>query len=210
MLRPGIGLLHEFVAMHRICVVPAATSDGLSLCHLCRCIIDNQSRTFDSDSGTMLANFGEMVVRELERDKVLEMQRRASEALSQEKTQLLRAINCFRYSTQADNRASVQHDAQQPPPAPLPVLLPHSPCCCDLFVCSEAIMLCNVSEPTWPMMFVNEAWEKVTGVKRDVAVASGFWDAFKVCLQIACAAPAFPKPVTHSGSHCAMLCRGHR
>ena len=41
----------------------------------------------------MLANFGEMVVRELEKEKILEAQKHEAKALSQVKDSALRAIN---------------------------------------------------------------------------------------------------------------------
>jgi len=44
----------------------------------------------------MLSNLAEMVVRELEKEVLLEEQRQRSEMLSQENTQLLRAIDAFR------------------------------------------------------------------------------------------------------------------
>lgn len=44
----------------------------------------------------MLCNLAEMVVRELEKEVLLEQQRMRSEALTQENTQLLRAIDAFR------------------------------------------------------------------------------------------------------------------
>jgi len=44
----------------------------------------------------MLCNLAEMVVRELEKEVLLEQQRMRSEVLTQENTQLLRAIDAFR------------------------------------------------------------------------------------------------------------------
>ena len=44
----------------------------------------------------MLANFGEMVVRELEKEKTLELQQLQSQVLSQEKDNMLRAMNLIR------------------------------------------------------------------------------------------------------------------
>jgi len=44
----------------------------------------------------MLANFGEMVVRELEKEKILEAQKHEAKALSQVKDSALRAINMIR------------------------------------------------------------------------------------------------------------------
>ena len=44
----------------------------------------------------MLANFGEMVVRELEKEKIIEAQKHEAKALSQVKDNVLRAINMIR------------------------------------------------------------------------------------------------------------------
>mmetsp|Transcript_8938 Transcript_8938/g.19085 ORF Transcript_8938/g.19085 Transcript_8938/m.19085 type:complete len:704 (-) Transcript_8938:2515-4626(-) len=104
------------------------------------CIIDNKPRQFDAENCTMLTNFGEMVIREIEKDAMLQMQRQKSEALTQENTQLLRAFDCF----------------------------------------SEGVMLCNLSFPTWPVLFVNEAFEKTTTMSKDVATSKGFWDLFEL------------------------------
>lgn len=41
-------------------------------------------------------------------------------------------------------------------------------------------MLCNVSVSNWPMMFVNEAWEKLTGLPKDEGTGKSFWDVFQV------------------------------
>jgi len=59
------------------------------------CIIDREPRTFTADNCQMLSNLAEMVVRELEKEVLLEEQRQRSEMLSQENTQLLRAIDAF-------------------------------------------------------------------------------------------------------------------
>ena len=70
------------------------------------CIIDDKPRKFDAESGIMLTNFGEMVVRELEKEKMLELSREESARLAKEKTQLLRAINVCRsvlYFSQNDH-----------------------------------------------------------------------------------------------------------
>ena len=73
---------------------PLVSSDNKRLGSLC--IIDDKPRKFDSESGVMLTNFGEMVVRELEKEKMLALSREESARLAKEKTQLLRAINVCR------------------------------------------------------------------------------------------------------------------
>lgn len=61
----------------------------------CRCIIDDKPRQFDANSCNMLANMAEMVLREIEKEKMLEEQRLRQQRQS-EQQQLLRAIDCFR------------------------------------------------------------------------------------------------------------------
>jgi GAF domain-containing protein len=70
---------------------PLVSSDNKRLGSLC--IIDDKPRKFDAESGRMLSNFGEMVVRELEKEKMLALSREESARLAMEKSQLLRAIN---------------------------------------------------------------------------------------------------------------------
>lgn len=103
------------------------------------CIIDNKPRVFDAESCNMLANMAEMVVREIEKDQMLEQQKIKASMLSAENTQLIRALDCF----------------------------------------SEGIMLLNLSLPTWPVLFVNEAWERATGLHKDDSSGLAFWDIFQ-------------------------------
>ncbi|GLC39870.1 hypothetical protein PLESTF_000919300 [Pleodorina starrii] len=118
------------------CPLVATTGGGLRLGSLC--IIDNKPRPFDAESCNMLANMAEMVVREIEKDLLLEAQKAKSAQLYRENNQLIRALDCF----------------------------------------SEGIMLVNMSLPTWPIMFVNEAWEKATGIPKDSLTGDAFWKAF--------------------------------
>ena len=62
---------------------------------LSRCIIDSAPRTFDAKSCSVLANMAEMVVREIEREKVLAVQLAANSSKDHEA--LLRAIDSYRY-----------------------------------------------------------------------------------------------------------------
>ncbi|GIL48868.1 hypothetical protein Vafri_5296 [Volvox africanus] len=115
---------------------PLVATNKLRLGSLC--IIDNKPRSFDAESCNMLANMAEMVVREIEKDMLLEAQKAKSEQLYRENNQLIRALDCF----------------------------------------NEGIMLVNMSLPTWPIMFVNEAWEKATGIPKDSLTGDAFWKAF--------------------------------
>lgn len=44
--------------------------------------------------------------------------------------------------------------------------------------CREGIVLCNVDEPLWPVEFINEAWEQLTGFSK-ADLGNGFWSFFK-------------------------------
>lgn len=103
------------------------------------CIIDRVPREFDADACMMLVNLANMVVRELEKDKMLAEQAAKSAVLTQENTQLLRAIDAF----------------------------------------SEGIMLCNVSKSEWPVEFINEAFEQMTGFTK-TDLGNGFWSFFRI------------------------------
>lgn len=59
-----------------------------------RCIIDDKPREFDANSCNLLANMAEMVLREIEKDAVLQAEQRRQQ-LQSEQRQLLRAIDCF-------------------------------------------------------------------------------------------------------------------
>jgi len=63
-------------------------------CAAARCIIDDKPREFDANSCNLLANMAEMVLREIEKDQVLQEQR-LKQQLQSEQRQLLRAIDCF-------------------------------------------------------------------------------------------------------------------
>ncbi|GFR53121.1 hypothetical protein Agub_g15837 [Astrephomene gubernaculifera] len=43
---------------------------------------------------------------------------------------------------------------------------------------SEGIMLLNMSLPSWPILFANEAWERATGLNKERLAGGAFWGAF--------------------------------
>ena len=88
----------------------------------------------------MLANFGEMVVRQLEKERVLEIQKRQTEAITKEKANVLRAMNLI----------------------------------------SEAVMMCDISQPSWPVVFTNDTWEAQTGISCAGDGSANFWDVYQV------------------------------
>lgn len=79
---------------------------------------------------------------------------------------------------------ALTHAARVLPRACLRTCLLCRACCA---VRSEAIILCNMSVPRWPIMFANDAWEKATDIDRDTAVQRGFWEVFKARASPCCA-----------------------
>lgn len=73
---------------------PLVAANKLRLGSLC--IIDNKPRCFDAESCNMLTNMAEMVVREIEKDVMLEAQKAKSVQLHLENNQLIRALDCFK------------------------------------------------------------------------------------------------------------------
>ncbi|GAX75883.1 hypothetical protein CEUSTIGMA_g3326.t1 [Chlamydomonas eustigma] len=104
------------------------------------CIIDRKPVKFNAESCTMLSNFGEMVVRQIEKDMALEQQQQKNDVLTQEKSNMLRAISMI----------------------------------------SEAIMMLDLSQPEWMVLFVNDAMENETGVHKEEDKTVTFWDSFEL------------------------------
>ena len=40
--------------------------------------------------------------------------------------------------------------------------------------------MCDISQPSWPVVFTNEAWEAETGIKCRDDSPVNFWDVFQV------------------------------
>lgn len=59
--------------------VPSADLCASPPLHNCSCIIDREPRVFDAESCALLANMTEMVVREVEKEMLLDMQVRGVE-----------------------------------------------------------------------------------------------------------------------------------
>ncbi|KAK9808830.1 hypothetical protein WJX72_004554 [[Myrmecia] bisecta] len=114
---------------------PLVTSTGHRLGSLC--LIDRKPRVFDAENCNLLCNFAEVVVREIEKERL-----RMSEnmRISRQTSGLLRAMDCF----------------------------------------SEGIMLVDTSLPMWRIMFINDAWTRITGIHKEEAMADGLWQLFEV------------------------------
>lgn len=112
---------------------PLVTAEGHRLGSLC--VIDPKPRKFDAESCNLLCNFAEMVVREIEKDKL-----RVTESikLQNQTSSLMRAIDTF----------------------------------------NEAIMLVDMAEGHWTLMFVNDAWLRLMDMSREEATGSDLWTVY--------------------------------
>lgn len=82
--------------------------------------MDDKPGILDAERCTLLANFAEIVVRQVEKTTLAMTQRHLVNKSTQS---LLRALDCF----------------------------------------SEGLMLCNVGDKTWEVVYVNDSWGKITG-----------------------------------------------
>lgn len=113
---------------------PLVTSEGHRLGSLC--VIDPVPRKFDAESCNLLNNFAEMVVREIEKDK---MRVTESIKLQSQTSSLMRAMDAF----------------------------------------SEAIMLVDMAEERWTIMFANDAWFLLMNVPREEAIGCDLWTLYQ-------------------------------
>mmetsp|Transcript_4521 Transcript_4521/g.13071 ORF Transcript_4521/g.13071 Transcript_4521/m.13071 type:complete len:751 (-) Transcript_4521:124-2376(-) len=142
---------------------PLILSDGFRIGSLC--LIDREPHPdFDAQACTMLANFGEMVVRDLEKDRLLQQQA-ADEAAEQESETL--ADEQQQRLQQQVNQAS---KSQFPP-----IGKPSSSY-------DEAIIMCDTAQEGWPIMYASEGWNMRTDI--DVQPSGQqpklFWGTFVV------------------------------
>lgn len=68
-----------------------------------------------------------------------------------------------------------------PPCLGQPSLRTNRTLCSRIVPCSEGIVLIDVSEPGWPIVFINDAWENLTNFAKE-DLGKGFWDFFAVGL----------------------------
>mmetsp|Transcript_23522 Transcript_23522/g.51619 ORF Transcript_23522/g.51619 Transcript_23522/m.51619 type:complete len:903 (+) Transcript_23522:219-2927(+) len=77
------------------CGTPLVASNGHRLGTLC--FIDTKPREFDACQAAILNNLAEMVVRHVEKDRILQLKQHDNKALSNAYTQLQRAMDCFEH-----------------------------------------------------------------------------------------------------------------
>lgn len=125
---------------------PLVTSQGFRLGNLV--VMDTKARQFDAEACNLLANFAEIVVRQIEKTTIGWSR---SYVVNQHAQGMLRALDWF----------------------------------------SEGLMLCHVEHSTWKVLYVNDAWTKLTGVSAQAAAGADFLelaelvDAKAVMLQVA-------------------------
>lgn len=124
------------------------------------CIIDiKPHKDFTPEQYNLLAQFSELAVREIEKDKL----------------QLLQKM------VRSGNTLSLPSDAGSPLDSlrsSISELDPHSGLsrAADCFV--EGVMLVDVATKTWQVLYTNPAFSTVLGVPKDEATSQGFWDLF--------------------------------
>ncbi|CAL5218507.1 g194 [Coccomyxa viridis] len=114
---------------------PLVTSNGMRLGSLC--VIDVKPRSLDAEQLMVLANFAEVVVREIEKDIA---RKEETDRLRSQTTGLIGAMDCF----------------------------------------SEGIMLVNTDSENWNILFVNDAWSRVTGYTREDALGKPVFGLFEI------------------------------
>ncbi|CAK0736720.1 hypothetical protein CVIRNUC_000792 [Coccomyxa viridis] len=114
---------------------PLVTSNGMRLGSLC--VIDVKPRNLDAEQLMVLANFAEVVVREIEKDIA---RKEETDRLRSQTTGLIGAMDCF----------------------------------------SEGIMLVNTDSENWNILFVNDAWSRVTGYTREDALGKPVFGLFEI------------------------------
>ncbi|BDA44406.1 probable mitogen-activated protein kinase kinase kinase 11 at C-terminar half [Coccomyxa sp. Obi] len=114
---------------------PLVTSNGMRLGSLC--VIDTEPRHLDAEQLMVLANFAEVVVREIEKDIA---RKEETDRLRSQTSGLIGAMDCF----------------------------------------SEGIMLVNTDSEMWNILFVNDAWSRVTGFSREEALGKPVFGLFEI------------------------------
>jgi len=126
------------------------------------CIIDTKPhKEFTSDQYNLLAQFAELTVREIEKDKLNLLQK-----MVQEQRGALGLSPSASASPTGSLRSSVELE-------PANWGLSRAANC---FV--EGVMLVDVATTTWQILYTNPAFSNVLGVPKDEATSQGFWDMF--------------------------------
>lgn len=129
------------------------------------CIIDTRphKNTFTSEHYNLLAQFAELAVREIEKDKI---------ALLQKMVREQRELSISGSASPSDSlRASSITSGSPEMSAPWGLSR-----AADCFV--EGVMLIDAGTPAWTVLYANAAFSTVLGLPRDEAISQGFWELF--------------------------------
>jgi len=126
------------------------------------CVIDVEPhKNLPAELYNMLAQFSELVVREIEKDKLALLQKMVTEhrsiSLSGTGTSPLGSGRSSTVSDLAEREWGLSRAA-------------------DCFV--EGVMLVDVSSANWTISYTNAAFSTALSIPRDEAVTQGFWDLF--------------------------------
>lgn len=125
------------------------------------CIIDiKPHKDFTAEQYNLLAQFAELAVREIEKDKLELLQK------------MVKAGNTLNLSSDAGSPLdSLRSSTSELDPAHWGLSR-----AADCFV--EGVMLVDVCTKTWQVLYTNPAFSNVLGVPKDEATSQGFWDLF--------------------------------
>jgi serine/threonine protein kinase len=125
------------------------------------CIIDiKPHKEFTSEQYNLLAQFAELAVREIEKDKLNLLQKMVQEQRG-----------ALGLSGSISPSGSIRSSVSELEPANWGLSR-----AADCFV--EGVMLVDVATPSWQILYTNPAFSTVLGVPKDEAVSQGFWDLF--------------------------------
>ena len=130
------------------------------------CVIDTKPhKDFSSSKYNLLAQFAELAVREIEKDKLMILQRMVEkQRLSSNVNNSISPLNSIG-SSGTTNDITENSD----PTSGLSRAA-------DCFV--EGVLLIDVSGRDWPILYANSAFTGVVGVPTDEVTSQGFWDLF--------------------------------
>ncbi len=125
------------------------------------CIIDiKPHKEFTPEQYNLLAQFAELAVREIEKDKLAQLQKMVQEQRGP-----------LGLSGSASPIGSIRSSVSELEPANWGLSR-----AADCFV--EGVMLVDVATTTWQILYTNAAFSTVLGVPKDEATSQGFWDMF--------------------------------
>lgn len=135
------------------------------------CVIDTRPHSkFSTEQYNLLAQFAELTVREIEKDKVALLQKmiREQRALSASASESIRdSDNNFRGLSSQLSIPATEPDLSGP------WELSRTP---EDF--TEGIMLMDLTTESWQILYTNPAFSSILGVPADEALSQGFWDLF--------------------------------